>query len=43
MEYLGKNSLPYKKIKLTLKIKRSNEGLAVIIFPTPRIVIKRIE
>ena len=43
IQYIKKNSLPYRKIKMILRISKSNEALSVIVLPIPRIIIKRIE
>ena len=43
VQYILKNELPFRKMKITLRIKPSNEALSVIILPVPRIIIKRIE
>lgn len=43
VQYIKKNSLPYRKIKMILRISKSNEALSVIVLPIPRIIIKRIE
>lgn len=43
VQYITKNSIQFRKIKMILKITKSNEALSVIVLPIPRIIIKRIE
>ena len=43
VRYIGKRELPFRKIKITLRIAISKESLSVLITPIPRIIIRRIE
>ncbi len=43
VQYILKNNLPFRKMKMSIRIEYSNEALSVIILPVPRIIIKRIE
>ncbi len=43
VRHVIKKELPFKKMKITLRIKSSKEVLSVIVMPVPRIIIRRIE
>lgn len=43
VRHVMKKDLPFKKMKITLRINSSKEVLSVIVMPIPRIIIRRIE
>ncbi len=42
-KFTTKNKICFKKMKLRMSLKTTNEIVNVVIFPSPRIVFKRIQ
>jgi len=43
LKFMIKNKIPFSKIKMRVDIKSSCEYLLLIITPTPKIILKRLE